>query len=896
MPLEITSSSNIATLDSHIIGSLCDGKFYVDVANSVFIGSGAINILGASVKVTSPLGVIIKNFPTSGYDIANDSPPMSTIVEVNIPTTAGNYQYGTYTVEVAMTDEDGTVYTLTKTIKLCVPDADHKTRNYGSLSATLNGICRDGKLFVTADTPPNYNGKSVESQVNVLRLDYPTASGEDSITAISLSAFSVQLYEGVYKLSGTICATYNFGDAVYVEVLYKVLREKDIKCIIDECCVFSQLAQLHKELGEECTNEQKEKLSSITVSALSLYELAKLAATCGEDPSEFLTELEALLGCKCTCNCNEGTPIINNSPAKDFVIEGCNVTKETIGLTDHYTIENYSYEVSLNDNGGILTVGSASVQGCRVITPLTLNYGTLYNKIKQSANGNYLAWRDIINKAWDAIDPTCLGYTSAQWVAMNFLQRGQVIANAACTGGKCLAQINEDETSSEQNDVIIEWNEIVEPAEVAIFIDDVLAGVVLGGVGSFKAVGKADGETHTYSIVCKCSNGVFGNALDGEFTKYGCPVIAKPTVSLTTITDADCPYDLTALVSALPSGITSEWHNLQNTSSSSLVADPENATTGTYWVYAKNSEGCYSEGVKVLLTCSTETNCSAPQNITVIDAGDDGFLVRFISAAYPPPANSYTVKRKLAVDADVDGSYTTIGTPTYNLSTNRWEIFDETGSNNTLYTYKAISNCSSTSPSVTTTFANITCPVLNLTPGTTTMDYSFAPSGGSIDKYEISIYDLDGTTLIHTDTKTPSFSNPTTGTFIYLDESTPYRVSIRAFIGSYYKDCAPVTETTASSVNGTIQVLTGVVPVTLGSSSSSGTITAATSSTVRVRLKMVGIDTEASMTYNVNGLIGAMTNDDSPVEFDILMPSGSISWSITLFTVSSGQYGTIELY
>src|SRR5690606_6060541 len=130
------------------------------------------------------------------------------------------------------------------------------------------------------------------------------------------------------------------------------------------------------------------------------------------------------------------------------------------------------------------------------------------------------------------------------------------------------------------------------------------------------------------------------------FNYYGCPYIAPPTVSVNNVSGADCPYDLTALVSALPAGITAEWHNLNNTLATSLVSDATNVADGTYFVFGKNSDGCYSLGTQVVVSCSSATNCSAPQTL-IAEKITGGVRIRFQSAAFPPPLNSYTVRRRL---------------------------------------------------------------------------------------------------------------------------------------------------------------------------------------------------------------------------------------------------------
>jgi hypothetical protein len=803
MPTTITDSVNIAILDSKILSDLCEGIFSVDVTPSVFIGSGASNVMGANVRITNPYNVVIKQYPTSGYDIY---PPMTDVVEVDIPTQASNYQYGQYKVEVELIDADGTVHTLDKPklVNICAPDANNKSRNYGSLSAQINGICKDGKVYIIADGVPTYNGAISDSQVNDFSLEYPTSSGIDVLDT-TIGSFSTYLFEGVYKFTGTICAHYSFGDNVFANVNYKVKKEKNIRCLLDETCIYAKLAQLDAQTKSDCTEAEKQDTQNVIVNALRLIKTIEVSTNAGFDAGDYIDELEDLLGCVCTCNCADGTPIINNNPSKDFSIEGCNVVKTVVGTTDHYQIDNYEYTVAVSPNGNAISISAPTLADCTKTQTITFNIATVYSQIKNQVvnTTEYNFWAGIINKTIDSVTTTCLGYTTEQWALLTFKQRIQALIDQSCDGGTCDAEISTNTTANSAADVTASWTNVSGVYEIGAYLDGVLAGTVLYPATSFKFVGAADGTLHEYKLIPKCNNGSIGTALAGSFNYYGCPFIAVPTVSSNNISSATCPYDLTALVSGLPTGITAEWHNLNNTKASSLVADATNAADGTYFVFAKNADGCYSLGVQVVLSCSTATNCSAPQTLTV-EKITSAFLIKFQSAAFPPPLNSYTVRRRLTSDPDVSGSYTTIGTPTWNASSNRWEISDSTAIDNTLYTYRAISNCTSTAPYIDYIFANITCPTLTLTPNSDTLDYSFTGSGGSIDKYEVSLYSADGITLIHTDTIVPAFSNPITGTFLYLDEGTTYKVRIRAYIGTYYKDCPTVNSVTVINITGTL--------------------------------------------------------------------------------------------
>jgi hypothetical protein len=382
MATQITGSPNIAVLDIKIIADLCEGKFFIDASPSIYIGSGALLVLGINIRVTNPLGVVIKDFTTSGYEIEGGSPPMQEVVEVSIPTEAGNYQYGTYSILATIYDEDGTEYSVTKTLTLSVPNTKNKTKKYGIATATIKGLCKDGKVVVQVNTPENYRGKMVESVEQEFTLTYPGGSNLDDLVT-SLSAFSVPLFEGDYKIVGDICALYNLGENVYAKISYKLNYTKEIHCILNYECIGIQLSGYFDKLNSDCTDAKKKETNEIILKIIGLQKTIEYLSDYNQDASDYIDQLDELLGCSCTCDDMTGVPIVNNTPAKDFLIEGCNVTKETVGLTDHYTIENYEYAVSGNDNN-VLTLGTPTIEGCVVTIPLNFDSSLLIQSIQDN--------------------------------------------------------------------------------------------------------------------------------------------------------------------------------------------------------------------------------------------------------------------------------------------------------------------------------------------------------------------------------------------------------------------------------------------------------------------------------------------------------------------------------
>jgi len=319
MPTSISDSPNISILDSKIICSLCSGNFVVDITPSVWIGSGFNNVQGASVRITNPVGVIITNYPTSGYDIV---PPMSGSFSFPIPLIAANYQYGTYIVDVRLTDADGDTYIISKNVNICPPDPNNKNKKDGCLKANIKGDCKKGQAVVILNAVPTYRGVVSNQQTNEITVEYPTSSALSPLNT-SLNNFSLVLFEGQYKITGYVCANYNSTDNIVFEIRYRINCEKIIKCIIDECCVYTRLNELYLKSNADCSPDEKLNTASTILDALFLLKTAQLAQDCGEDPSEVIADLEKLLGCSCTCNCNEGSPIANSSyEAQDWIYRG----------------------------------------------------------------------------------------------------------------------------------------------------------------------------------------------------------------------------------------------------------------------------------------------------------------------------------------------------------------------------------------------------------------------------------------------------------------------------------------------------------------------------------------------------------------------------------------------
>jgi hypothetical protein len=783
MPKQVTSP-DIAVLDSKIVADLCIGKFLIDLSVSTWIGAGSNNAQGLRIKITNPYAVDIKPYDAT-FDI---EAPFSDVFSYPIPTQAGMYQYGDYTICVELTDSANKTHEICKVVSICEPDINNKKSKTGVIGATIKGICSENKATILVNNPPTYKGFVSSSQVRDYLLKYPTGSQVPPKVGITTNSFSTWLFNGIYEISGSVCALYNAGDNVFYNVKYLLNVQKDLRCTIDECCIFNKLQEIHQRINSDCTDDEKSETASLIIEVLFNYKAATLAAQCGEDASDYIIELERLLQCRCDVVSQSGTPISNQAPSKDFKIEGCNVGVQQVGLTTVYTIDNYDYHVTHNDNGGVITVSSGGLVDCVKTFTVNFDITKAYAQIKQQANASLTeaqAWAAIINKTLNNVDYSCLGFTSQAWANMTFAERiGAAFAKLCqcCGCGATVANV----TTQIVNGNIIRITFDADGADtVDIYVDGNFVTTVLASVGFYDLSSSyADNVQHDLSLIPKCDNGNSGELVEVPFTHAGCPFVPAPNVTDNAVQE-DCPFDLTTLQSAPVAGLTPEWHTANNTSQASVVADPTNVGAGTYFLFHKDANGCYSAGTQVVVNCNEETSCTAPQNM-VVEQGVGGTKISFQSAQYPPTVNpQYVVKRRYYYDADVVGNYTTIGNPVFNAGTQRWEITDATSVPNTLYIYRAFSLCSESSqPYIDYDFANIVCPEFNAVLNGTDIDYDFVPVAGDVNKYTVYLTNASGVQIIDSHTIVSPFNNPEIGTFQNLQFGQTYKVKLVAFIGN----------------------------------------------------------------------------------------------------------------
>lgn len=836
MSKTITDSTKISILDSKIVFDQNTGLIYVDLTPSVWIGSGASSVLGAKVKILTPTGSILKDYG-SGYDVVS---PMTSIFSVAYPKSLGRYMTGTFRIFVKL--YDGTnVYELEKTRLVC----DIKTE---SISGYIKADCSAGKALASVYATPAYQGLLAESNVYALKYYYPSES-EVAPETMTIPTFEITSYAGENKLLGSVVGTYNFGENVFVKIKYSVSIVKKIRCSFNLCGAFKCLEALYIQ-RDSCSGAQQAEANEKINQATFLITIITVGqqATCDEDVSDYIEQLEQLLGCDCGCEIGEG---FNRTPIESFQINGCNVGYSKNGLTNSWTIDNYGYEILLNGgNTSYFSITTPSLTSC--VKYQTMNFNltelakALISLFKDDAIIKALYWQ-IDNERWNEIDPLCLT-TSQTWLGLDDKGKKQLIIEKIC---------------------------------------EALNGGTGGGVGTNKPTLQLNCGAATFS-----SNFVSGQPSSGIVT---IPVIVTGYNGTISGTITGINFTGTLQTTSVTLATTSLSFLLNYDGGG--VASQRNLTVNI--AGSANTVACV-----IAAQVTTLSGCSAPLQLAVVH-GISGNVISFAPASFAPA--SYQVLRRYFGSADAPGSYTTIGTPVYNSGTGLFEIVDTTSpADDNVYIYKAISLCADGSrPYAMVYFANQTCPAVSYDIDNDSIGFSFTNVGGDTNRYEVSLWNISQTVQYgSTQVFTTVFPSPITGSFTGLTLNTQYVVKVASRIlvtpVDFVKTCSNTVQTTTVMSGGTAEIfecistgrildiksdgvslapLSGVMPIVSGSTRSysipSGTHTI--SGVVDgdwYALRVIGSDGTKQVQYNLGGagifsFVGVVVNNTTPWKIEM---------------------------
>jgi hypothetical protein len=359
------NSANINTFDYDVEYNLNTKQVTLTDASSYV---NALNVVGIVFKLTSPSGIIYHN--NTNYAIPDITPNLPSPFSKNMPTFNTAVEYGTYTVLGSIKDGDGTVYQLTKTLNVCKPkQCKGATGSNSCVTIEKKVDCLKSALIYSDVTIYTYNG--VEGDV-VCDVDVtlPTSTGLPPLLNNNIKQFSLSpIYNGAYIFTANNTATYDFGDGQTVVILYKLDETIDVNCSISLCeleCALAEYIKEYETLKGTGSTKERTMASNIVLLSVKLQQL-RMSIECGNDVTTLLTEVETILGKKCSCDCGAVNPAGAQVEANTTIqiLEGCgDISVETteIGNTTTFTVSDITYVIDTNrPNGVTITMNE---EGC----------------------------------------------------------------------------------------------------------------------------------------------------------------------------------------------------------------------------------------------------------------------------------------------------------------------------------------------------------------------------------------------------------------------------------------------------------------------------------------------------------------------------------------------------
>lgn len=228
------------------------------------------------------------------------------------------------------------------------------------------------------------------------------------------------------------------------------------------------------------------------------------------------------------------------------------------------------------------------------------------------------------------------------------------------------------------------------------------------------------------------------------------------------------------------------------------VLQTSTPTTSTSFSTGTLTNGSHTVNVVAICNAGTPNTASQTFSINTVCPVPSGLTVGILSggASLAWSIDSSANSQNLSVQYKLDTAINWTTVAAVSPITTSYTI---TGlSQNRLYDFQIVNNCSTGGPSPSTLQKAIefTCPVVTLTPTSTGITYSFPSIGGDITSYTLALYDSGGINLIQSKTESAPFNSTITNSFSGLTSNTTYQVKVTVNAGTFNKVCAPQTVTT----------------------------------------------------------------------------------------------------
>ncbi len=936
---KVVSSPDISLLDFSVLMDLSIANATVKVTNLSTVTNPTQ--LHWIFTLTTPMGSIVHkgNFTTPDVNLVAFT---NFTFPETLPKVFGQYEYSNtdqYTVEVSVKDSTGNIFTLAKGKPLCKPNGNTGKGNFGAANINVQVKCNTSQIFITDKTNTVYNSLAGEKVSTFIELTYPRDKNGNTLApsvAATLPALLPIKYEGeghevyVYHIY-----QYNLGDSFFVKIRYSFVKSFAVYCNITLAPLLCEVTKIVASLGNNCTDtlEKRELVNKLSVVNYHILhaQTGILEPLAGIDVPQIIEKVKQMLDIDCSCFVADG---VSNS--SNVILSDASLTVNKLGgdillswsndglgnIVLNYEDKSYTFLIGAGSPTAFswqnTVIGSVKQQ------TLFIDPSVLSQEILTQISGSDTL-RDILNGIVQQDMSACSGLNGGAAfnlaactysVAYNTTRRSSATMFKVLIGGTYYTAPTS--TGAADASSIQTWLNSLSKGTFVVAFNSGLGQMSITSAANTNAISNIStiqGDvvrtfqfTNDCGLICSMFQRIFNYLNDLNLVKI------KAGVGLTI-----CRFDTNGAVvstafgvndnmSAITTFLADSFCNVINYTKDKLltceniktlfgthtpaIGIPHGADTVPMWINGVCIETplkVLAQGVFQLLLsdsdvkniycqvtpCSTVNGCSPVTGL--IGTGGDNYW----NFTWNPVVGA--TGYKWSIDGINYSSVTSTAAAITGLVVDTAYVFRVYP----VYLSGDGLSCQITS-SFTTTNAGATCaaPATLVLNGVTLS--SFVATWAAVAGATGYQYRVAGGAWVNNGTAL-------TVTITGLSASTSYFFEARAIIGG--SPCpGVVSDYILTLVNGVINVLTGVIPVTQGATSGTGTITAAIGTYVYVRVQMSGTDAAATMTYNVNGVTGSLTNASSPrATIPVLMSSGSITWSLTITTSVSSESGTLIL-
>lgn len=368
-----TNSPDIQALDFSVLMDISLAVPAVTIENlSTHSNAAALDWV---FEIYSPSGTLMHAGNFDAPDVDGDwAVPF---VNTAFPRPNNQIEWGDYKVTVKVKDSAGTIFTLTKNIKVCRPGGNTKDskNTYGKAFSNIITKCATAQLWVEDKTPYTYQGVVGLTVSKIFRLIFPADE-----TGISPAPFVAESFSSVlipiaqsgagYQYYQVSVMDYDLGDNVTVRVKYYDHDALKIQCNIDLTPIACELRKLIEEVeAGNCKDSTaaSEKIKMVSAH-LHIATLGIMYPQAGIDPYAEVDKINEITGWECDC-CGTGV----NAMGAVVQFEGYDslfdVNIEGGDITGGFTIVGNTIQLNLKDFSYIFKICDAYTGGAFSVTP-----------------------------------------------------------------------------------------------------------------------------------------------------------------------------------------------------------------------------------------------------------------------------------------------------------------------------------------------------------------------------------------------------------------------------------------------------------------------------------------------------------------------------------------------